>query len=164
MFALEFPLPGFPPFLRYDPSAVPALFAGIVLGTPHGLALGVVKDILYLFTGKSSGGVLGVAADLTFVLSSVWATGLCFWTLRSRFKRLEPVWVVSLAVGLVVGTVVMSTANYFVFLPIWGIPQDQLMPMVLGAIVPFNLVKGVLNGVFTYLLLQSPLRGVLRTR
>ncbi|WP_339060180.1 hypothetical protein [Tepidibacillus marianensis] len=40
-------------------------------------------------------------------------------------------------------TIMMSLANYFVLLPMYGITGASKLPLILAAIAPFNIFKGL---------------------
>ncbi|HEY8414750.1 MAG TPA: ECF transporter S component, partial [Thermaerobacter sp.] len=48
--------------------------------------------------------------------------------------------------GTLSTTGVMAAANYYVFLPLWGVPAEQVGGTIITAITPFNLIKGTLTG------------------
>jgi riboflavin transporter FmnP len=58
--------------------------------------------------------------------------------------------VISLIAGSIAMTVVMTFANYFVLLPLWGISQAEILPLVVSAVIPFNLAKAIISSVATF--------------
>ncbi|RKJ15596.1 ECF transporter S component, partial [Butyricicoccus sp. 1XD8-22] len=141
---LNFPLPWFPTFLQIDFSDVPALIAAITMGPVAGILVELVKNILdWIFSGAPTGVPVGHMANF--------ATGILFilpaYYIYKKFNTLK-----GLAVGLVIGTIIMSVGmsvlNYFAFLPMytyllgWG-TFDMYETIVLG-ILPFNVIKGIL--------------------
>jgi len=148
MFALEFPLPGFPPYLKYDPSDVCGLLAAFSFGPAAGFTVELIKSILFFLSGKAAEGLVGASAALVAGGTLVVAAGKTY----ALGKR--PL-VLSLLVGTVSMTVVMVTSNYFVFLPLYGLPTHQItMPLII-AMMGFNLVKGVLTSILTMVVYQS---------
>ncbi|MCL4424721.1 MAG: ECF transporter S component [Firmicutes bacterium] len=146
MFALEFPLPLFPTYLKYDPGEIPALLGAFALGPMAGLAVEVIKNALYFLSGKSTAGLVGVSANLVAGATFVLSAGLIYRWRHDTWGALTGLFAGSLAT-----TLVMSLANYYVFLPLWGVPRNQLLPLLTGAIIPFNLVKGFLSALVTAL-------------
>jgi riboflavin transporter FmnP len=148
MFALEFPLPGFPPYLKYDPSDVCGLLAAFSFGPAAGFLVELIKSILFFLSGKSADGIVGATAALVAGGTLVVAAGKTY----ALGKR--PL-VLSLLVGTVSMTVLMVTANYFIFLPLWGLPTHQItMPLVIS-MTGFNLVKGIITSILTMIIYQS---------
>ncbi|MCL6580096.1 MAG: ECF transporter S component [Firmicutes bacterium] len=149
----EFNLPFFPAFLQYDPGDVPALIGGFALGPAAGAAVALVKGVLFLLSGKDEAGLLGTSANLACSLAFVLAAAAVY--ARERTRR-------GAVMGLFAGTVsmvaVMSLLNYYVFLPAYGLPPAAI-PAALRLTALFNLVKGTLNSLLTFLIYKkvSPL-------
>lgn len=140
MYFVEFPLPFFPPFLKYDPSGVPSLLAALAAGPGAGIAVEGVKSLLFLLSGKDPTGFLGPAAAFLAGATMAAVTGLL------HRRRSGKGWLaLALTAGTLVATVVMTVANYFVFLPAYGVPAGQVAGMATGLVLPFNLVKGLLT-------------------
>lgn len=149
MFALEFPLPFFPPYLKYDPSQICGLLAAFSFGPAAGFAVELVKSILFFLSGKSADGIVGAAAALVAGASFVVVAGKVY---HSQGKN-SPV--VGLIAGTITMTVVMVTANYFVFLPLWGLPTSQIKFPLIVAMLGFNLTKGILTSLLALVLLKA---------
>ncbi|MGE5507027.1 MAG: ECF transporter S component [Chitinophagales bacterium] len=142
MVLLEFPIPFlFPPFLKYDFGGIPSILAALTLGPGAGTSAELVKTLLFMLSGKDP--TLWVGPSAAFLAGAVMAE-LTGWVYRRRATT------GGLALGLSVATVatavVMSVANYLVFLPAYGIPAGQVAGMAAGVIFPFNLVKGLITG------------------
>ncbi|NLJ25832.1 MAG: ECF transporter S component [Firmicutes bacterium] len=148
MFALEFPLPGFPPYLKYDPSDVCGLLAAFSFGPAAGFLVELIKSILFFLSGKSADGIVGAAAALVAGGSFVWVAGRVY-----ALGKRSPV--LALLAGTITMTVLMVTANYFIFLPLWGLPTSQVKLPLIIAMLGFNLVKGVITSILTLIIHQS---------
>lgn len=148
MFALEFPLPGFPPYLKYDPSDVCGLLATLSFGPSAGFLVELIKSILFFLSGKSADGIVGATAALVAGGSFVVVAGQVY-----ASGRRSPI--VALMSGTIAMTVIMVTANYFVFLPLWGLPTSQITLPLVVAMLGFNLVKGVITSILTLIIHQS---------
>lgn len=138
--------PFLPGFLKYDAGELPVLIAGSAFGPWPGVMVEVLKNLLFLASGKSSAGLVGVSANLLAGIALVVPQGYLYRRLQGHLTPAGRL-AVSLAGGVVATTVVMGVANYYVFLPLWGIPAAQTGSMTMSAIVPFNLIKGVLTGI-----------------
>jgi len=147
MFAIEFPLPLLPNYLKYDPGDVPALLGAFALGPWAGLAIELIKNVLFFLSGKSSAGLIGVSANFLAGATLVLTAGIFYRWRHDLWGALA-----GLSAGTVVTTGVMTMANYYVFLPLWGVPRHQLLPLLTAAIIPFNLAKGVLSSLVTVVL------------
>lgn len=152
MFVGEVPVPWIPG-AKFDLSEIPAVLAALGMGPLAGLAVEVVKDLLFFLTGKSQAGWVGMAANLAAGGTLVLTVGLMNqWTgLGARAKELSGLQYWSRGVGaVVVGAAamaaVMLVANAFFFIPLWTGQPGVNWGMSMGW-VPFNLLKGGLAGV-----------------
>ena len=165
-----FELPIIPPIYKLDLSAVPALIAGFAMGPGASLGVMAVKDLIGLLHTSSMG--VGELAD--FLMSgSMTAVASMIYIRRHTLKGA----VTGLALGTAVMGLVGALANYFIMIPFYvqvmnmptevivsliarTVPAvDSLWKMILFAVVPFNLLKGVVLSVVTMLLYKriSPL-------
>lgn len=140
----KFPLPSFPAFLTIDFSDVPALIATLTMGPVAGITVELFKNILdWIYSGSPTGMPVGHIANF--------ATGVLFiFPVYFIYKKFASV--TGLIVGLFAATVVMSVGmaflNYVAFLPMYGyfmnFHVDDMLGMAVKAILPFNLLKGVM--------------------
>jgi len=143
LFFINFPLPILPPFLKIDFSDVPALMASLVFSPAAGVIVVAIKNFLYLvITG--AGDPVGVAANFLAGVMFVVPVGLLY----HKFASVK-----SVVSGLITGTIVMavgmSILNYFLVLPAysllvgWEMTQTVKWATVVGGILPFNIIKGI---------------------
>lgn len=153
----EFPLPFFPPFLKFDFSDVIALIGGITLGPLAAVFIQLIKNILNLLLHSSTGGV-GELANFTVGVALI--LPIAFAMKKSESNK-------SLIIGIVLGAISMvivaAIGNFFVFLPIY-MPEssaDVRWNMVLTVLTPFNAIKAVIQGVVIVIVFNG-LKGALR--
>ena len=162
---LEFPLPFAPAFYKLDFSEVPVLISTFALGPLAGVMTELVKILIhFIIKGTSTAGV-GEAANFLIGCAMILPAGLIYRVRKDKAHALF---------GMAAGTVIMAAAgcfiNAFVVLPAYAnafhMPIDALVEMgtavnpsitnvftfVVLAVVPFNLVKGVLVSAVTWLL------------
>ncbi len=165
-----FEVPIIPPIYKLDLSAVPALIAGFAMGPGASLGVMAVKDLIGLTHTTS----LGVGELADFLMSgSMTAIAALIYKNRHTFKGA----VLSLGIGTLTMSAVAALANYFIMIPFYvkvmnmsldtilmliakTVPSvDSLWKMILLAVVPFNLLKGVVLSAVTMLLYKriSPL-------
>ena len=171
--ALLFLIPGIPivpPIYKLDFSTVPVLLGGFSLGPVPGLLILLVKDLVGL-TNSSSMGV-GELADF-LASAAMMLTAVAIYR-RHHSRR-------GALIGLIAGTAVMTAAaaliNYYIVIPFYvaamNMPAeaivsmigkvisavDSLPKLIAFATTPFNLLKGVVLSVITFLLYKrlSPL-------
>ena len=150
---LKVPLIPSATFLTYDLSEVVAMIGAFVLGPIPGIFIVIVKAILYFVLGPKDGGWIGALASLVSGLSLVLGT---VFFIRKGGKILSKV--LAVLVGTLLLTVTMTLLNYFAFLPLYGIPSDQVATMLITAIIPFNIIKGILSSVISigiYMLIKK---------
>jgi riboflavin transporter FmnP len=142
----DFPLPFFPAFLKYDPSEVPALIATFALGPLAGISVEMVKALLIqLLRPGTVGGPFGVFMNL---LAGATLAGVAGWYYLIEHTR--PGAVRALIFGVLAMTGVMIVANIVLTPVFFGIPRPQVIALVLPALLPFNLLKGLMSAVVTF--------------
>lgn len=142
---IEFPLPLFPSFLKYDLGDVPALLAAFAMGPLAGLLSELIKCAIFFLSGKGDAGLVGAAANFAAGGALVVAAGWVY----QKYHDLRGA-LLGLATGSVAMVAAMTVVNIYIFLPLWGVPAEQVVPMALTATVPFNLAKGILTSVITF--------------
>lgn len=147
MFTLEFPLPLLPPFLKYDPSEVPALIAAFAYGPWVGVLVELVKNVLFFISGKATSGIIGFLGASIAGCTYVLVAGSVYDHWRTKTGAL-----VSLIAGSLALVFVMAIANYFILLPLWGIPTEEVGGLIISAVVPFNAIKGFLSGCISFVI------------
>lgn len=169
---IEFPLPFAPSFYKLDFSEVGVLLGGFAMGPMAAVAIEGLKIVLnLLFTGTSTAYV-GEFANFVIGCSFTVTASLIYKHHKSRKSALT-----GMAVGTLFMAFVGALINALVLLPMYSVlyqmPMDTLIGMgtalipaihdiwtfVLFAVVPFNLVKGVLVSAFVFILYKhvSPL-------
>lgn len=156
----EIPLPFAPSFYEIDFSEVPVLIGCFSMGPLAGALIELVKIILnFVINGTITAGV-GEVANFIIGCSLCVPAGIIYKKNKTKKGAL---------IGLVVGTVFMTTlgcfVNAYILLPTYsvafGMEIEQLVEMgtavnaninslftfVMFAVVPFNLLKGVLDSV-----------------
>lgn len=151
LYLVEFPLPLFPTFLKIDLGDLPAIIGALALGPWVGVAIELIKNIIHLMVRSSTGGIGEVGNFLTGA-AYVLVAGSIYMQNKSKKTAI---------IGLTVGTIVMSLAmcffNFFILIPVFTNSPISMgnIPLILTAILPFNLIKGVLLSVITLMLYKS---------
>ncbi|AMP20532.1 hypothetical protein AZF37_04525 [endosymbiont 'TC1' of Trimyema compressum] len=143
----EFPILPTAPFLQYDPSDVPVIFAGLFFGPLGGIIVALVKSLIFAISGKNATGFIGLIAAIIASVTLLLGTVSIY-----RYKAKK----ISLVAGIIIGTigltVVMALLNQFFLLNAWGIEEAARGPLVLGAVIPFNIIKGLISSILGCLL------------
>ena len=162
---LDFPLWFTPPFIKFDVSDVPSLIGAFALGPMAGIIIQLVKNLLKILVAGTNTVVVGEVAN--FIVGSVFAytAGLIYYR-EKTFKNA----IIGLIVGTISMTLVISVLNYYVMIPfyakVYGMPLDKIITisgavnkyvvdlksLIIYAIVPFNLLKGIVVSLVTILL------------
>ena len=154
---LEFPLPFAPSFYKFDFSDMPALVGGFAAGPFAGVMIEFIKGTSSGFVGEIANFVVGAA----FVVPA---------TIIYRLRKTRKTALISCIVGTLCITLAGSFLNAFFLLPayaiIYGCDINAFVEMgtsinpaitnittfCLLAVAPFNLVKGIVDSVITFVL------------
>lgn len=142
-------------FLKYDPKDVIITIGGFIYGPFIAFIISVIVSFVEMLT-VSSTGFIGVAMNI--LSSSAFACTAAF--IYKKKHTLSGA-VYGLLTGLLLTTAVMLLWNYYLTPIYMGYPREAVAQLLIPAFLPFNLIKGALNGAFT-LLLYKPLVNSLR--
>lgn len=164
----EIPLPFAPSFYQIDLSEVPVLVGCFAIGPIAGVLIELVKIILNLIINGSVTAGVGELANFCIGCAFCVPAGIIYQ--RKKTKK-------GAMIGLISGTLIMTFfacfINAYVMLPAYAkafkIPIDSLIEMgtkvnagitdlftfVIFAVVPFNLLKGILVSVVVLLIYKK---------
>lgn len=169
---LKFPLPFAPSFLTLDFSEIPVLIGALALGPIAGAMIELIKILLnFVINGTATAGV-GELGNFLIGCSLVVPAAIIY-RRNKTFKNA----LFGLIVGIFSLVLIGAILNYLFLIPAYaaayGAPIEALIKMgsavnrhivsletlVLYAIVPFNIVKGLMVSVITMLIYKklSPL-------
>ncbi len=154
MYAIQIPLVPAAPFLKWDPSDLPNVLGGFILGPGAAVAIAFIKCLLFLIF-KGSEGPIG--AFMAFASSAALAVPCCI-----VYRRWRNHWgfLLSLIAGTLSLVVVMALVNYYWALPAWGLPAETHLDLVKTAVIPFNSLRGIISSALiypVYLAVRQPL-------
>lgn len=134
-------------FLTYDPSLVPAMVCGFAFGPAAGIVVGTIASVIHgLVLGEWVGSLMNIVATVCFVLPAA---------LIYRKSHTLTGAIVGLVVSCIAATLGALASNLTIGVWFWYGSVDVIVPMLLPAIVPFNLVKTILNSVLTCVIYKS---------
>jgi riboflavin transporter FmnP len=164
----EFPLFFAPSFYKIDLSEVPVLIGTFAMGPLAGVIIELVKVALNMVINGTDTAGIGELANFIMGCSFVIPSGIFYSKMKTRKGAI---------IGMLMGTILMAivggTLNAFVLLPtyakIFAMPIDALVQMgsavnhsinslttfVLFAVVPFNLLKGVVVSLVVILIYKK---------
>lgn len=137
-------------FLKYDPGAAILLLSGMLFGARYGIYSCFVKDFLFFILGI--GNIFGVTSD--FISNVAYVVPAVF-IINKLFKE-RVLWkeTVALVVAVMISTLIMLPTNLVILKLEFGKPLTETASMFMPIIIPFNLIKGVLNSLLYLLLLR----------
>lgn len=161
----DLPLFFAPSFYKLDFSELPVMVCAFYMGPVAGVTCEFLKIVLKLLIKGTSTAFVGDLANFLVGCSFVLPAAICY---QATLSKKGAVW--SLALGTAVMSVFGSLFNAWYLIPkfseLFGMPLDAIIAMgtavnasitslstlVLFAVVPFNIVKGVLVSILTMLL------------
>lgn len=159
----EFPLPFIAPsFYELDLSEIPVLIGTFSMGPVAGVLIELIKILLKLVLKGTSTAYVGDVANFVIGCFFLLPAGIIY-----KLKRTKK----GAVLGMITGTLVMACAgglmNAYILLPFYsqfyGMPMEALIAagtevnslitniptFVLVAVVPFNLIKGIIVSLIT---------------
>ncbi|WP_294372233.1 ECF transporter S component [uncultured Clostridium sp.] len=143
----DFPVIPIFPWLKVDLSDVPALLGAFGFGPLVGVAIELVKNLLYFFIKGSS--IAGVMANFIVGSALILPAGFIYHKKKSKKTAI---------LGMIIGAVIMEIAgifaNIYILLPLYGMSMSsaELTQYVTVGLLPFNGVKALMVSVLTYFL------------
>lgn len=144
---IEFPLLPGVTWLKFDASNMPAMVAGFAYGPAGGVAVGIVTAIIHgLLMADFTGALMNILVVTCFVLPAA---------LIYKKKRTYKFAIIGLAFSIIAG-VIGSIIGNLLLTPSWlGVPFDAVVALIIPVLIPFNLLKGLLNSVITLIVYKS---------
>lgn len=156
LYIIRMPLIPAAPFLEYDAADIPVLIGSMLLGPVHGMIILLAVCLIQALTVSASSGWIG------FVMHFA-ASGIFVLVAANIYKRKKTV--KSLIVALTAGSVAMVAAMIplnLVFTGIFlGAGTQTVIQMLIPAIIPFNLLKAVINSAVTFAIF-TPIAEILK--
>ncbi len=144
---IEFPLLPGVTWLKFDASNMPAMVAGFAYGPAGGVAVGIVTAIIHgLLMADFTGALMNILVVTCFVLPAA---------LIYKKKRTYKFAIIGLVFSIITG-VIGSIIGNLLLTPSWlGVPFDAVVALIIPVLIPFNLLKGLLNSVITLIVYKS---------
>lgn len=144
---IPIPLP-FAPWLKLDFSFVPMLLLGFTLGPTAAVMSLLASNAVHLLSANTGG--VGQLANVLIGLSFLMPPSIMY-----RRRRTMKTAVIGTIIGILGMVVVGLLSNQFILIPALLGDKAATFPMMdylIQAIVPFNLIKGTVNALITFLL------------
>ena len=167
LFYIEIPVVA---FYKLDLSTLPAILAGFAMGPLQGVAVIIVKDLVHML--GTSTACVGEIADMLMSCAFVVPASLYYRRHKDRKSAM-----MAMLIGSVLMVITGVLVNYYILIPAYqvlmnlpveviiGMGQavfsfvDSTVKLVIFITGPFNILKGAVLSVVTYLLYKrvSPL-------
>lgn len=147
MYFPKFPLLAAAPFLTFDFSDVPLLMGGFALGPLAGLLMTSIKNLIFFVTVGESG---PIGAFMNWSSTAVFITVSSY--IYHRIGKTKRNALIGLALGMLSFITTAVILNTFVALPLWGIPKESIPTLVKTAVIPFNILRGLISSAVTLFL------------
>ena len=165
LMCLELPLFFAPSFYKLDFSELPVLIASFYLGPVAGVTTELLKVVIKLLLKGTTTAFVGDFANFVVGCTFVLPASIIYHTHKTKKTA-----IVGMATGTLIMTIFGSLFNAVYLLPtfsaLFGMPMEAIIGMaqevnpaitnvstlVLMAVVPFNLLKGIVVSTITYLL------------
>ncbi len=163
---LEFPLPIFPAFLKFEIGDLPALIGGFALGPGASVLIVLFKNVFHFFLKPGNTGGVGNLSN--FLVGVAFVLPAAIFYAKNKTKRGA---VYGLMLGIISKVVMGSITNYYIIIPLYQhiIPLEQIIGMaakantkivdvktyILYAVVPFNLIQSLVISAITLLIYKK---------
>lgn len=132
---LEFPIFPLAPFLKYDPSGIICLIAGFAFGPATGALVSILMWIPHLFSNPL-GALMGAIACTTLTVPAA--------MIYQKHTSKTGVFMAMLIAGII--CLAASIGANLIVTPIYtGAPRQAIVDMILPILLPFNVMKIIIN-------------------
>lgn len=148
-------IPMIVPFLKYEPKDIIICIAGFIYGPMSAFAVSVVVSLAEMFLASDTGVIglfMNILAGCSFSCTAAY--------IYKRKKTMKSA-IIGLAAGIVTMTAVMLLWNYLITPLYMNVERAYVLKMLVPMFLPFNLIKGGINGVII-IILYKPLVTALR--
>ncbi len=143
---IHFPILPQAPFLLYDPGSIFLLIGSFKLGPKTGIVMCFITAILFaLITGQ--GGPYGALMNFLATGTLVFVSSQVYFLYHTKKGAILGMFLGTLAMALI-----MIPANLIITPLYLGVQREIVVKMLIPAIIPFNLLKGIISGLLTFIL------------
>lgn len=137
-------------FLEIEFSDLPAVILSFAMGPLAGVLVELIKNVLH--APITTTGFVGEFANFVINGSYVLVCGLIYRNMRTKKGA-----VIALLSGVLTLLVAGFFVNLFIMLPLYmpTAPFAAKMVIVTGTILPFNLAKGIVQGIITMIVYKK---------
>lgn len=141
-------------FLDYDAKDVIIVIGGLILGNIPAIIMSFLSSLLELTVGSS--GIVGFL--MNFVATVFYVVPIVFICRKnSSIKKM----IIGVLVGTIAMSVIMILFNILISPIYLGTPLKEVLKLLPTLIIPFNLGKGIINGILI-ILIYKPIKKALQ--
>ena len=145
------------PFLTYDPKDVVITIGGFIYGPAEVLIISFIVAFLEMIT-VSDTGIIGFVMQVIATLSFSGVAAVIY----RRFHTHKGGFM-ALFAGTICMAIIMVLWNLLLSPIYLGTDRSTVVAMLVPAIIPFNILKGVINSVIVLLIYKPVVNGLRRT-
>ena len=147
---INIPLLPSAPFLAYTPADAIILIATFMFGIPEGLIITFIVCIVQGFGINANGELIGILMNFLGTASYIAVAGILY--KKNKTKKQALLALVSGTLAMILTMIILN----ILFTPIYtGMPRVAVIKMIPTVFLPFNVIKGVLNSLITWLLYKK---------
>ena len=144
---VEFPIFPAASFLKLDISFVPSAVMGFAYGAGPGVLVGIACAVAHgAISGNWVGCLMNIIAGCAFIIPAA-----VIYKRNRTFKGA----VIGMAVSVVCLVIAAIVANLVIDPLLYGIPFEAVVGLIVPAILPFNIIKGLVISVLTGIVYKS---------
>ena len=145
MYTFSIPIIPNAPYLKFEPSEVPAILATFLIGPKAGVIVILLKDLLYFFLRAT--GPFGPLSDFIAASTFVYVTALFCKNPEGTLQFVKASFL-----GLLARVIIMVPVNLIILQLEFGMPVSSILGIMIPAILPFNLLKAGVNSIITFVI------------
>ena len=141
----NFPLVAAVPFMKYDPKDIIIVIAGFIYGPLVSVGMSFITSVLEIL--YHGGNYIDVIMNVISTCAFVCPAALIYKKIKSKKGA-----VIGLISGVMISTLIMLLWNYIVTPGYYKLPREAVVELMIPGILPFNLIKNVINAVLAFIL------------
>lgn len=157
MLLIRFPIIPIAPYLIYEPADVPIIIGAFMLGPVAGLIMTIVVSVIQA-TLHPEGGWVGLVMHIIATGTLTVVAGGIY----SKFRSFTGA-IIALVAGSLSMTLIMIPSNLFFTVKFYGVPYEEVVKMLVPALIPFNLIKSFTNSIIVAMI-YLPLKNILERK
>ena len=153
----RFPLMAAASYLKYDPKDVVLLIGAYLFGPLAGAAMSIATCFIEMIT-VSDTGIIGFVMQVIATLSFSGVAAVIYRRIHTHKGGL-----LALVAGTICMAIIMVLWNLLLSPIYLGTDRATVVAMLVPAIIPFNVLKGIINSVIVLLIYKPVVNGLRRT-